>query len=336
MNKKIKVFVALVFLTLCLSVCCAAETTHGYKYVINDAHCHFVNFIQESDGAENLLEHMNASDIENIVLFGLPVTKLWTDYDRVQPIYYDDNDSPAYYYALTDVILAEAVKKLPKDQQNRIYPMICGFNPVDRNAISHIKKMVKMYPDFWVGIGEILTRHDDLTRMTYGRNPTANSSALDPVYDFAAENNMPIWMHSDIGDPVSNRTTFLYEIEEAVKNHPKTKFVWCHIGVTRDIDIKELPELAVNLLKTYPNLYYDLSWVVFEQVIAPNGKPDRVWINIIEQFPDRFMIGSDKIGGFSKYEQTIRRYDVLLDQLKPETAKKVAYDNMFELVKKKQ
>ena len=335
MGKKIRILTASIFFTLCLSFCCIAETTHGYKYVINDAHCHFVNFIQETDGAEDLLEHMNASDVENIVLFGLPVTKLWTDFDKVQPIYYDDNDAPVYYYAMTDVILAEAVKKLPEDQQKRIYPMICGFNPVDRNGISHIKRMVKMYPDFWVGIGEILTRHDDLTRMTYGRNPTANNMSMDPVYEFAAENNLPVWLHSDIGDPVSNRTTFLYEVEEAVQKHPNTKIVWCHIGDTRDINIKELPEIATRMLKTYPNLYCDLSWVVFDQVIAPNGKPDPVWVNIIEQFPNRFMIGTDKIGGFSDYKQTIRRYDVLLDQLKPETAKKVASENMFELVKKK-
>ena len=313
----------------------AAETEGEYKYKINDAHCHYVDFVQNTDGITELLKQMDSADVENVVLFGLSVTKLWTDYDRERPIYYDDNDAPVYYYASTDVILAEAIKKLPKDQQKRIYPMICGFNPVDRNGIDHIKRMVEMYPDLWVGIGEVFARHDDLTRMTYGRNPTANCVSMDPVYEYAAEQNLPVWIHSDIGDPISDKPTFLYEIEETVKKHPKTKIVWCHVGDTRGLNIKELPEITVRLLKTYPNLYYDISWVVFEQVIAPYGKPAPVWVKIIEQFPDRFMVGSDKIGHFSDYKQTIRKYDVLFDQLKPETAKKLASENMFQLLPQK-
>jgi len=307
----------------------------GYKYRINDAHCHYLDFVQETDGIDVLLEQMDNAGVDNIVLFGLSVTKLWTDFDRERPIYYDDNDAPVYYYAFTDVILAEAIKKLPKEQKDRIYPMICGFNPVDKNGVDHIKRMVEMYPGLWVGIGEVFFRHDDLTRMTYGRNPTANCASMEPVYEYAAEKNLPVWIHSDIGDPISNKATFLYEMEEAVKDHPKTKMVWCHIGNTRGVNVKGLSEITIRLLKAYPNLYYDISWVVFEQIIAPEGKPDPEWVAIFEQFPTRFMVGTDKIGGFSDYVQTIRKYDVLLDALTPGTAKKLASENMFELLPKR-
>ena len=307
----------------------------SYKYRINDVHCHYVDFVQNTEGIDVLLKKMDTAGVDNIVLFGLSVTKLWTDFDRERPIYYDDNDAPVYYYSFTDVILAEAIKSLPKAQKNRIYPMICGFNPVDKNGIDHIKRMVDMYPGLWVGIGEVFFRHDDLTRMTYGRNPTANCVSMEPVYKYAAEKNLPIWIHSDIGDPIANRPTFLYEMEEAVKNHPKTKMVWCHVGDTRGVKIEGLPEITTRLLKTYPNLYYDISWVVFEQIIAPEGKPDPEWIAIFEQFPTRFMVGTDKIGGFSDYVQTIRKYDVLFNALTPETAKKMASENMYELLPKR-
>lgn len=306
-----------------------------YKYRINDAHCHYVDFVQNTDGLDVLLEQMDIASVDNIVLFGLSVTKLWTDYDRERPIYYDANDAPAYYYAFTDVILAEAIEKLPDEQKARIYPMICGFNPVDKNGLDHIKRMMEMYPDLWVGIGEVFFRHDDLTRMIYGRNPTANCASMDPVYAYAAEKNLPVWIHSDIGDPVSNKTTFLYEMEDAIKNHPDTKIVWCHIGDTRGVNVEGLTDITKRLLKTYANLYYDISWVVFEQIIAPDGKPDPEWIAIFEEFPTRFMVGTDKIGGFSDYVQTIRKYDVLFDALTDETAKKLASENMFELLPKR-
>lgn len=306
-----------------------------FRYRINDAHCHYVDFVQNTEGMDVLLEQMDQASVDNIVLFGLSVTKLWTDFDQERPIYYDDNDAPVYYYALTDVILAEAMMKLPKKQKDRIYPMICGFNPVDKNGLDHIKRMVDMYPDLWVGIGEVFFRHDDLTRMTYGRNPTANCASMKPIYEYAAEKNLPIWIHCDIGDPVSNKPTFLYEMVEAIKNNPNTKIVWCHIGDTRAVNVKGLREITLRLLKNYPNLYYDISWVVFEQIIAPEGKPDPKWLEIFEQFPNRFMVGTDKIGGFTDYVQTIRRYDVLFDALSPETAKKLASENMFELLPKK-
>jgi len=306
-----------------------------YRYIINDAHCHYVDFIQNTDGMDILLKQMDNANVDNIVLFGLSVTKLWTDYDREQPIYYDDNDAPAYYYAFTDVILAEAIKKLPEEQKDRIYPMICGFNPVDKNGLDHIKRMVEMYPDLWVGIGEVFFRHDDLTRMIYGRNPTANCVSMDPVYEYAGEKNLPIWIHSDLGDPISNKPAFLYEMEEAIKKHPETKIVWCHIGDTRGVNVRGLDKITIRLLKAYPNLYYDISWVVFEQIIAPQGKPRQEWLAIFEEFPNRFMVGSDKIGGFSDYKETIRKYDVLFDALTPETAKKMASENMFELLPKR-
>ena len=67
-----------------------------------------------------------------------------------------------------------------------------------------------------------------------------------------------------------------------LKNHPKTKIVWCHIGDTRDVDVDGLNDITIRLLETYPNLYYDISWVVFEQIIAPEGIPDPEWVAIFE------------------------------------------------------
>ena len=338
-----KRLILIIVLLLIISSQIFTQETHSlsqikksdYKYRINDVHCHYVDFVQNTDGIDFLLEQMDTAGVDNIVLFGLSVTKLWADFDREKPIYYDDNDSPVYYYAFTDVILAEAINNLPEKQKDRIYPMICGFNPVDKNGVDHIKRMVEMYPDLWVGIGEVFFRHDDLTRMTYGRNPTANCASMDPVYEYAAEKNLPVWIHSDLGDPISNKPAFLYEMEEAIKNHPMTKIVWCHIGDTRGVDVEGLPEITIRLLQSYPNLYYDISWVVFEQIIAPEGKPDTKWVAIFEQFPTRFMVGTDKIGDFSDYVQTIRRYDILFDALTPETAKKLASENMFELLPKR-
>lgn len=55
-------------------------------------------------------------------------------------------------------------------------------------------------------------------------------------------------------------------------------------------------------------------------------------MNLIEEFPNRFVIGSDVSAVFDQYKTTLRRYYLLLDALKPETARKVAHDNFHNLL----
>ena len=49
----------------------------------------------------------------------------------------------------------------------------------------------------------------------------------------------------------------------------------------------------------------------------------------MEKYPDRFIIGSDVVGTFAQYKATIQRYYLVLDALKPATAKKVAQENFL-------
>ena|GEM_PF-2353689 len=47
--------------------------------------------------------------------------------------------------------------------------------------------------------------------------------------------------------------------------------------------------------------------------------------------PDRL---SDKVGRFHDYPPVMQRYYVLLDAMKPETAKRIAHDNMLAVLPK--
>ena len=82
----------------------------GSKYRMIDAHLHVVNFVQETPGGEALIFCMDQANLDKAVIFGLPVSKVWTEYDREAPDYYLANDSRCYYYGYTDVIVAEMVR----------------------------------------------------------------------------------------------------------------------------------------------------------------------------------------------------------------------------------
>jgi hypothetical protein len=305
------------------------------KYRFNDCHLHLVDFLQRTDGIKAALAAMDRAGVEEAIIHGMPLVKEWPQGERLRPEYYLEDDSRCYWYSATDVMVAREVQSLPAAQQKRFHPTICGFNGADRNAVEHVKRMIDWYPDFWQGIGEVMTRHDDLTALTYGDPARADNLALGQVFTFAGEHDLPIFLHSNIGSVWKHTPIYLPEVEAAVKEHPKTCFVWCHGGISRRIEIPTLTQDLRGMLEKYPNLYIDVSWVVFEQdLLTKESKPNPQWIALIEAFPNRFMIGSDKVGHFADYPKEILKYNVFLDALKPETASKLARENLLSVLPK--
>jgi predicted TIM-barrel fold metal-dependent hydrolase len=262
----------------------------------------------------------------------MPVVKKWDEGDAKRPTYYLDNDSRTYWYSATDFLVARAVLDLPKDKQARLHPFICGFNSADRNAVDHVERMLALYPNFWQGIGEVFLRHDDLTALTYGDVPRATSSAFGRLLDLAAARDLPMLVHSDIGPARLEHPDYLGEIESAIRTHPNTRVIWAHAGISRRIVIANHTDILRRMLGQYRNLTIDLSWVIFEQELAPGGALDRKWVSLIEEYSGRFVIGSDTVGFFDQYKPTLQRYYLLLDALKPETARNVAHDNFLALL----
>jgi hypothetical protein len=309
-----------------------AATAQQPKYSIVDGHLHFLNFVQETDGMAKFIKAMDDTGVAESAVIGMPVVKKWDEGDAKRPTYYLDNDSRTYWYSATDFLVARAILDLPKDQQARLHPFICGINSADRNAVDHVERMLALYPNFWQGIGEVFLRHDELTGLTYGETPRGTSDAFSRLLDLAAARNLPVLVHSDIGAAWLEKPDFLDEIEGAIRAHPKTHVIWAHAGISRRIIIPNHTEILRRMLSQYANLTVDLSWVIFDQEIAPGGVLDKKWATLIEEYPGRFVIGSDTVGVFDQYKPTLQRYYLLLDALQPATARKVAHDNFLALL----
>jgi hypothetical protein len=288
----------------------------GSKYPLIDAHLHVVNFVQETPGGDALIQAMDRSHVGKAVIFGLPVTKLWSEVDREPPDYYLANDARCYYYGYTDVIVAELVRSLPPDQQDRLYPLLCGFNPTDRFALRDVKRMYAQYPEVWSGIGEVLLRHDDLTALTYGEPARANHRALWPVYEFATEQDLPVLLHQNVTSvSKSDHPVYLHELEEALRDFPRTRFIFAHCGISRRVSVPFYQRMVQRLLEQYPRLVVDISWIIFDEIICPGGKPRDEWIALTEEHSHRICLGSDLVTRFERLGPELHRYDVFLDQL---------------------
>jgi hypothetical protein len=294
-----------------------------------DAHLHLVDFSQETEGLNKLITNMDKARIKKSVVFGLPVIKKWEYFEPQKPHYYLDDESKCYYYSATDFIVAKEYEKLSRRKKKRIAPLLCGFNPTDCSSINYIEKMFKEFP-FWKGIGEVLLRHDDLTNLTQEEVARINHPACLPIYEFCAKKNLPILIHQN-STSIADKKGFLYlpEIEEVLKNFPKTKFVWAHCGISRRIYHPHYPKVLYKLFKKYENLFVDISWITYDEAICERLKPKKSWIYLIMKNPDRFLVGSDLCGHFDNIGKTMARYNSLFKHkdIDSKTAQMVAYEN---------
>jgi hypothetical protein len=107
--------------------------------------------------------------------------------------------------------------------------------------------------------------------------------------------------------------------------------------------------IHAEILRRYrDHVYIDLSWVVFEDYIIQRDEERRIvfdedgdakirpeWIELIEMYPNNFILGSDVVADFRKYHASIRKYNALLKVLKPETREKVGNGNFVRVMPKK-
>jgi hypothetical protein len=324
------------FTALCLVASIAPVYARDYHY--SDAHLHFVDFFQESDGMRKLLKAMDAGDIDHVMISGIPVAKKWHENEPKRPRYYAGDDAPVYWYSATDVVVAAALKELDDEQRRRFHPFLSGFNPNDKNADAHIRRMLDLYPGLWQGLGEIFTRHDDVTALTEGDTPRANNEALTRVYHLAAEFDLPVMLHSNITSKRERNPLYLAELEESLRNHPHTRFIWAHAGTSMELHRHQekleflLPTVS-RLLDDYPNLYIDLSWTVLRPyLLDEKGQPDQDWVKLVERHPSRFVLGSDVVGRFDNLGEAMQAFVPFLNALSADTAHRVARDNFLALL----
>ena len=108
-----------------------------------DAHLHLVHFLQRGPSPHEVISGLDRAGVERAVAFDIAVKKKWTIYQPLEPSYYLDDNAPCIYYSLTEQIVADPVLELPHEQQRRLAPLVCGFDPTDRFAAADLERTWK-------------------------------------------------------------------------------------------------------------------------------------------------------------------------------------------------
>jgi predicted TIM-barrel fold metal-dependent hydrolase len=110
-----------------------------------------------------------------------------------------------------------------------------------------------------------------------------------------------------------------------VRDHPRTRFVFAHCGMSRRVNVPFYHQMVERLLDQYPNLYVDFSWIVFDVVICPEGRPSEDWLALTERYSERICLGSDLVTRFERLGPELQRYDPFLDQLSESARANICY-----------
>ena len=154
------------------------------------------------------------------------------------------------------------------------------------------------------GIGEI--------NIYPGPRFPADSPLMQRLWSLSAAYRVPLSIHMDARDePVA-------EMERLLASDRRGTLIWAHAGGAGPAPVR-------RLMQAHPNLYADLSGRL------PALMRIREWKVLLEEFPDRFVIGSD-VPTLAEFVDTIRSWRKVLDQLPPATARKLGHENAERLL----
>ncbi len=224
-------------------------------------------------------------------------------------------DKSGVAMALVSSTPDEGTIKLWEYAPNRVVPELRPYHgqagssnwTTAPDMYDYLEKRLNEYPH--EGIGEF---------HLHNANPS-DKPFLRKIAQLAKARGLYIHVHSG-KEPVD----LLFSLE------PKLKIIWAHAGMS------EPAETVENMMATYKTLYADTSFREGD-ILTSQGTIDPAWRQVLERFPDRFMVGSDTWVNeqWDIYRQIMAVNRKWLSQFLRPIAEKIAFKNAERLFDRK-
>jgi len=207
-----------------------------------------------------------------------------------------------------------------------------------------------------VGFGEMTAEHFSMNE----EHPYETAPPDHPLFlrlaDLAAKHDLPIDIHmeaipedmpmpSRFQSPPNPRTlkANIAALSRLLSHNRNAKIIWVHLGW--DNTGKRTIAMTRTLLAENPNLYMSIriaSEMHKRKVVQPsfpldeNGRLKQEWLALFQEFPDRFLIGSDEIIKAANNHPSagsIRSTVGILDQLPLQLRSQIGYENAYRIYK---
>jgi hypothetical protein len=170
----------------------------------------------------------------------------------------------------------------------------------DESVIPMLAELLEK--NYYAGIGEFHAYGEDI-----------ELPVLQQVIALAKKHKIFLHAHVDVE-----------AIERIFKTNPDALVLWAHSGF-------ESPASIARLLGRYPNLWTDLAFRYEHEL---NGLVDSDWQALFEQFPDRFVLGTDTYTP-DRWYYVVEQADwsrTWLNTLPGDLADKIAFGNAERLL----
>jgi predicted TIM-barrel fold metal-dependent hydrolase len=213
-------------------------------------------------------------------------------------------------------------------------------------AADHVRRVLELFPDTFVGIGEFSLHKEFVTSKIAGGPPSIEDPALDRLLDFAGEVGLVVLVHCDIDTPFPKpgaAPAYLAPMTQLFLRHPNTTFIWAHIGLGRVVRPVKDQATYIEAILANPrlkNVNFDISWTETAKYLDQTPQTVEIVADIMTRYPDRFLFGSDDVAPTNEkdYLAVYNMYQPLWNKLPPDVAtavKKTNYDRLFDDARRK-
>jgi Tat protein secretion system quality control protein TatD with DNase activity len=309
---------------LVLAGCVTTIAAHAKsdKLPIIDAHGH----LNRDMSAERLIQLMDENGVKSMVLM-------------------------ARYYSLRAGGLGsdEQALKYAEKYPGRFIPFVAGQRPIllKGSVWSSHNPMLSFLTDAkakarsgkFRGLGEFIMYHHSYT--AHGQSGgwrdvdvPVDSWLMREIVRIGGEHDLPVLIHLE-GEP-DKQAAMIRMLEKT----GEAKIIWAHS--CGRMSARQISKMLTRFANLYCGLGgmtraeaggYGTYWPRYTRWIHPiengNGSLVPEMRALYEDFPDRFLIGTDAAHtpALDRYQLRITRFRQLLSQLTPSTARKLAYEN---------
>lgn len=328
-----------------------------FPYIDTHAHMEFRGARRISSvaaGVQAMIGEMDRLKIDKTILMPLPQgigtdVRLPFDYEELLPVLQSQPDrirllaGPGIlgpiYFGKSPGALTDEDRRFFKAKAEQIakLPFISGFGEFGIVHLS-IPMMGDLHPYEAVDADHPLL-------LLLAEVAAAHKLPIDVHFDLVPDDmSLPVYLiNPNALDPnprelKKNQDAF----ERLLKHNREAKIVWAHVGL-EPLQSRTV-EICRDLLKRHPNLYMSFRLQGGNSnaarfpaaALSQSGGLKSDWANLIKEFPDRFVVGSDTFytdkadrrGGNEEGRLNLHR---LLTQLPPETARMVAQGNVYRI-----
>jgi len=185
------------------------------------------------------------------------------------------------------------------------------------------------------GFGElILNNKQSNPNVSFRRKVKIDSAPIEAMFTIAEKYKAFVQIHSE------DDTDSVEELRSLSNKYKNTSLILSHCLFTSNVD------LIRSLLANSSNIYCEMSARSRSHFLNPDSERAKLliiysedsikpeWINLIEDFPTRFMVGTDTYNPRINFEKNIEEIrGGLLSNLRPSTIELVAYKNAVRVMR---